>query len=150
MYVKNLIFAILLCSLPILVKAQTYVYSYADPCTGIVKTINVPTNGVTVTYFGQMSTFSPADFNNGNFNNWANGVYSSFGGNNPCGSTIGISTSISMAQNTAMNVLGIMNTLDALSSISGGGLNTNGVTESSKTESKSSKKNNKKNQNDSK
>ena len=149
MYVKNLIFAILLCSLPILVKAQTYVYSYADPCTGIVKTINVPTNGVTVTYFGQMNTFSPADFNNGNFNNWANGVYSSFGGNNPCGSTIGISTSISMAQNTAMNVLGIMNTLDALSSISGGGLNTNGVTESSKTESKSSnKKNNKKNNSD--
>jgi hypothetical protein len=148
MYVKNLIFAILLCTLPTLVKAQTYVYSYADPCTGIVKSINVPTNGVTVTYFGQMNTFSPADFNNGNFNNWANGVYSSFGGNNPCGSTIGISTSISMAQNTAMNVLGIMNTLDALSSISGGGLNTNGVTESSKTESKSSKKNNKKNNSD--
>ena len=149
MYVKNLIFAILLFIVPTLVKAQTYVYSYADPCTGIVKTINVPTNGVTVTYFGQMSTFNPADFTNGNFNNWANGVYSSFGGNNPCGSTIGISTSVSMAQNTAMNVLGIMNTLDALSSISGGGLNTNGVTESSKTESKSSnKKNNKKNNSD--
>ena len=149
MYVKNLIFAILLFIVPTLVKAQTYVYSYADPCTGIVKTINVPTNGVTVTYFGQMSTFNPADFTNGNFNNWANGVYSSFGGNNPCGSTIGISTSVSMAQNTAMNVLSIMNTLDALSSISGGGLNTNGVTESSKTESKSSnKKNNKKNNSD--
>jgi len=148
MYVKNLIFAILLCIVPTLIKAQTYVYSYADPCTGIVKTINVPTNGVTVTYFGQMNTFSPGDFTNGNFNNWANGVYSSFGGNNPCGSTIGISTSVSMAQNTAMNVLGIMNTLDALSSISGGGMNTNGVTESSKTESKSSKKNNKKNNSD--
>ena len=149
MCVKNLIFAILLFIVPTLVKAQTYVYSYADPCTGIVKTINVPTNGVTVTYFGQMSTFNPADFTNGNFNNWANGVYSSFGGNNPCGSTIGISTSVSMAQNTAMNVLSIMNTLDALSSISGGGLNTNGVTESSKTESKSSnKKNNKKNNSD--
>ena len=149
MCVKNFIFAILLFIVPTLVKAQTYVYSYADPCTGIVKSINVPTNGVTVTYFGQMSTFNPADFTNGNFNNWANNVYSSFGGNNPCGSTIGISTSVSMAQNTAMNVLGIMNTLDALSSISGGGLNTNGVTESSKTESKSSnKKNNKKNNSD--
>ena len=145
MYVKNLIFAVLLCILPTLIKAQTYVYSYADPCTGIVKTINVPTNGVTVTYFGQMNTFNPVDFTNGNFNNWANGVYSSFGGNNPCGSTIGITTSISMAQNTAMNVLGIMNTLDVLSSISGGGMNTNGVTESSKTESKSSNKKNKNN-----
>ena len=152
MYVKSLIFAILLCILPNLVKAQTYVYSYADPCTGIVKTINVPTNGVTVTYFGQMSTFSPADFTNGNFNNWANNVYSSFGGNNPCGSTIGVSTSISMAQNSAMNVLGIMNSLSAVSEIAssmGGGLNTNGVTESSKTEGKSSeKKNDKKNNSD--
>jgi hypothetical protein len=152
MYVKSLIFAILLCIVPTLIKAQTYVYSYADPCTGIVKTINVPTNGVTVTYFGQMNTFSPADFTNGNFNNWANSVYSSFGGNNPCGSTIGISSSISMAQNTAMNVLGIMNSLSAISEIAGsmgGGLNTNGVTESSKTEGKSSeKKNDKKNKSD--
>ena len=151
MYVKSLIFAILLCIIPTLVKAQTYVYSYADPCTGIIKTINVPTNGVTVTYFGQMHTFNPADFTNGTFNNWANGVYSSFGGNNPCGSTIGVTTSISMAQNSAMNVLGIMNSLSAVSEIASsmgasGGLNTNGVTESSKTDSKSSdKKNDKKN-----
>ena len=149
MYVRALIFAILLFIVPNLAEAQTYVYSYADPCSGIVKTINVPTNGVTVTYFGQMNTFSPADFNNGTFNNWANSVYSSFGGNNPCGSTIGVSTSISMAQNSAMNVLGIMNSLSAVSEIAssmGGGLNTNGVTESSKTESKSSeKKNDKKN-----
>ena len=152
MYAKSLIFAILLCIVPTLVKAQTYVYSYADPCTGNIKTINVPTSGVTVTYFGKMNTFSPADFTNGTFDNWANGVYSSFGGNNPCGSTIGVSSSISMAQNTAMNVLGIMNSLSAISDIAssmGGGLNTNGVTESSKTEGKSSeKKNDKKNNSD--
>ena len=152
MYAKSLIFAILLCIVPTLVKAQTYVYSYADPCTGNIKTINVPTSGVTVTYFGKMNTFSPADFTNGTFDNWANGVYSSFGGNNPCGSTIGVSSSISMAQNSAMNVLGIMNSLSAISDIAssmGGGLNTNGVTESSKTEGKSSeKKNDKKNNSD--
>ena len=152
MYAKSLIFAILLCIVPTLVKAQTYVYSYADPCTGNIKTINVPTSGVTVTYFGKMNTFSPADFTNGTFDNWANGVYSSFGGNNPCGSTIGVSSSISMAQNSAMNVLGIMNSLSAISEIAGsmgGGLNTNGVTESSKTEGKSSeKKNDKKNNSD--
>ena len=148
MYVKSLIFAILLFILPIIVKAQTYVYSYADPCTGIVKTIDVPINGITVTYFGKMNTFGPNDFTNGAFENWANGVYNSFGENNPCGSTIGVSTSVSMAKNSAMNVLGIMNSLSAVSEIAssmGGGLNTNGVTESSKTDSKSSdKENNKK------
>jgi hypothetical protein len=147
MYVKSFIFAILLCIVPSLVKAQTYVYSYADPCTGNIKTINVPANGVTVTYFGQMNTFSPADFTNGTFNNWANSVYSSFGGNNPCGSTVGVSSTVSMAQNSAMNTLSIMSSLSAISDIAssmgagaGGGLNTNGVTESSKTEAKSDDK----------
>ena len=150
MYVKSFIFALLLFLLPTVVGAQTYVYSYTDPCTGMLKTINVPTNGVTVTYFGQMNTFSPADFTNGTFNNWANGVYNSFGGNNPCGSTIGVSSSISMAQNSAMNTLNILSSLSTISDIAssigaGGGLNTNGVTESSKTESKSdNKKNDKK------
>ena len=130
-------------------KAQTFIYSYTDPCTGLLKSISVPTNGVTVTYFGEINTFNPEDFNNGTFNVWANNVFSSFGGNNPCGSTVGISTSINMAQNSAMNVLGILNSLDAISSISGGGMNTNGVTESSKTSGKSDKKNNKKNNNQS-
>jgi hypothetical protein len=126
-------------------KAQTFVYSYTDPCTGMLKSISVPTNGVTVTYFGEINTFNPEDFNNGIFNTWANNVFSSFGGNNPCGSTIGISSSVNMAQNSAMNVLGILNSLDAISSISGGGMNTNGVTESSKSGGKSDKKNNKNN-----
>jgi len=130
-------------------KAQTFLYSYTDPCTGLLKSISVPTNGVTVTYFGEINTFNPEDFNNGTFNIWANNVFSSFGGNNPCGSTVGISTSINMAQNSAMSVLGILNSLDVISSISGGGMNTNGVTESSKTSGKSDKKNNKKNNNQS-
>ena len=130
-------------------KAQTFIYSYTDPCTGLLKSISVPTNGVTVTYFGEINTFNPEDFNNGTFNVWANNVFSSFGGNNPCGSTVGISTSINMAQNSAMSVLGILNSLDVISSISGGGMNTNGVTESSKTSGKSDKKNNKKNNNQS-
>ena len=130
-------------------KAQTFIYSYTDPCTGLLKSISVPTNGVTVTYFGEINTFNPEDFNNGTFNVWANNVFSSFGGNNPCGSTVGISTSINMAQNSAMSVLGILNSLDVISSISGGGMNTNGVTESSKTSGKSDKKNNKKSNNQS-
>ena len=145
MYVKTILLFIFIFILTHLIKAQTFTYSYTDPCTGMLKSISVPTNGVTVTYFGEINTFNPEDFNNGIFNTWANNVFSSFGGNNPCGSTIGISSSINMAQNSAMNVLGILNSLDAISSISGGGMNTNGVTESSKSGGKSDKKNNKKN-----
>jgi hypothetical protein len=94
--------------------SQTYAYSYTDPCTGNNKTIQVPTNGVTVTYYGEINTFQPADFNNGNFENWANGVFSSFGNNNPCASVVGLPTSMNIAQNTAISFLGTINSLSAL------------------------------------
>ena len=62
---------------------QSFNYSYIDPCTGITKTINIPSNGITVTYYGQINTFQANDFYSGAFENWAQGVYASFGSNNP-------------------------------------------------------------------
>ncbi len=127
---------------------QTYVYSYVDPCTGVIKSLNVPSNGVTVTYFGQINTFQPQDFNNGVFNQWASGVFNGFGNNNPCGSILGVSTSIDIAQTSALNTFNIISSISALSDLqqsmsSMSAMNTNGVTESTKSESKGSK--NKKN-----
>jgi hypothetical protein len=57
-----------------LVKAQSYVYQYVDPCTKNIKFISVPLNGanIAVTYYGQVGTFSNSDFTNGNFLNWLN------------------------------------------------------------------------------
>ncbi len=96
---------------------QTYTYSYTDPCTGVLKSINVPLDGVTVNYFGQMNTFQPIDFTNGNFNQWATGVYNSFGGNNPCGSILGVSTTVNIAQSSAINTINILNSLSTISDI---------------------------------
>ncbi len=117
MYVKSFIFALLFFFVPKLVDAQTFVYSYTDPCTGLVKNLNIPTNGITVTYFGQIQTFQPVDFTNGNFNTWANNVYSSYGGNNPCGSILGVSTSVGIAQQTAINFISIINNISAISDL---------------------------------
>lgn len=117
MYVKSFIFAFLLFLIPTIVEAQTYVYSYTDPCTGLVKNLNVPINGVTVTYFGQIQTFQPVDFTNGNFNTWANSVYNSYGNNNPCGSILGVSTSVGIAQQTALNFISIINNISAISDL---------------------------------
>ena len=94
--------------------SQTLTYSYIDPCTGTLKQINVPDNGITVTYFNQVKTFSKTDFQNGNFESWATGVVSKFGDNNPCGSTIGVSSAINIAQSSALNVIGILNSLSAV------------------------------------
>ena len=60
-------------------NAQTYNYSYTDPCTGNVKTIVVPINGsVTVGYYGFVNNFTQQDFVNGTFETWANNVFSQF------------------------------------------------------------------------
>jgi hypothetical protein len=96
---------------------QTFNYSYTDPCTGVVKTMQIPTNGITVTYYGEVNTFQPSDFYNGGFESWAQGVYSSFGNNNPCASVVGLPTGINIAQNTATNFLSIVNSLSAISDL---------------------------------
>ena len=126
-------------------NAQSFTYTYDDPCSGLEKSIQVPTNAITITYYGQIQTFAPADFNNGVFEAWAQNVFSSFGSNNPCATIVGVTSAVSMAQNSVMNVLGILNSLDAINSISGGGMNTNGVIESSKTDAKPDKKKNREN-----
>ena len=95
----RVILSILLSMVVSLTFGQAFAYSYNDPCTGVLKTINVPTNGVTITYYGQINTFNQSDFQNGNFNNWSNNIYNTYGSNNPCGSIIGISTGIDIGVN---------------------------------------------------
>jgi hypothetical protein len=119
-------------------------YSYTDPCTGVLKTISVPSNGVTVTYYGQVQTFQPADFYSGVFESWAQGVYGSFGNNNPCASVVGLPTGITIAQSTTLNFLSIINSLDAVKDMAGGSTNIlSGVNSAGKVEKKEGKKENK-------
>ena len=129
-------------------------YSYNDPCTGAKKTIQVPANGITVAYYGQVQTFQPTDFYNGGFENWAQGVFSSFGANNPCASVVGVPTAVNVAQSSAINFLGTINSLSALSDMAsiGGGSNMLGGTiqsTQSSTSSSGGKKGSKSNNNQS-
>jgi hypothetical protein len=99
-------------------NAQSFTYSYTDPCTGIRKNIAVASNGVTVSYYGQVTTFTPSDFYSGAFEAWTNNVYNSFGGINPCASVVGMPTATSVAQSTAINFVGQVNSLSALADLS--------------------------------
>ena len=99
-------------------NAQSFTYSYTDPCTGIKKNIAVASSGVTVSYYGQVVTFAPSDFYNGVFETWTNNVYNSFGGINPCASVVGMPTATSVAQSTAINFIGQVNSLSALADLS--------------------------------
>ena len=61
------------------IKAQTYTYSYTDPCTGVLKSLSGPINGsIAVSYYGETSTFTGNDFQNGTFENWANQVLAQY------------------------------------------------------------------------
>ena len=99
-------------------NAQSFTYSYTDPCTGIRKNIAVASSGVTVSYYGQVTTFTPSDFYSGAFEAWTNNVYNSFGGINPCASVVGMPTATSVAQSTAINFIGQVNSLSAIADLS--------------------------------
>ena len=113
------IVTILLILFTSLAFGQTYTYSYNDPCTGVLKSLVVPSNGITVSYYGQINTFSPLDFQSGAFETWTNDIKSSYGNYNPCASIVGVTSSLDLAQTSAMNVLGIMNSLTAITDIVG-------------------------------
>ena len=122
MNAKRLLLSIVLLLITFVCSAQIN-YSYTDPCTGVLKTITVPSNGVTVTYYGQIKTFAPADFYSGAFETWSQGVYSSFGNNNPCASVVGLPAAVNVAQNSAINFLGIVNSLSSLADLASGSSN---------------------------
>jgi len=94
---------------------QTYTYSYQDPCTGLEKNLEVPSNGVTVSYYGQISTFYPLDFYDGTFESWVQEQSNKYSSTSPCSTPIGLGTGLDIAQMSALNFLGIINSLTAAS-----------------------------------
>ena len=125
-------------------NAQTYNYSYTDPCTGNLKTIVVPINGnVTVAYYGEIGSFSYNDFTNGTFDNWSNNIFSQYGTNSPCSEIVGLGTAVNVTQSTALNVLGILNSLSSISDLASGSTNILGGSVSSLSNGGSDNKNKK-------
>lgn len=114
MKLKLLILVILLIGF-IKVNAQSYTYSYIDPCNGNTKYLSVPINGsVSISYYGSIQNFTYDEIINGGLERWASSVYSQFGNNNPCASIVGVPTAVSIAQNTTINFLGVVNSLSSL------------------------------------
>jgi hypothetical protein len=116
MNVKILLVSVLLLFISYICHGQIN-YTYTDPCTGTNKTLQIPNDGITVTYYSQIKTFTPNDFYNGIFNKWSNDVFNSFGKSSPCSIAIGLPAAVNVAQSTALNFLGIVNSLSSLSDI---------------------------------
>ena len=115
---KYLFILFLFCTFSI--TAQTYTYSYTDPCTGVLKSLSVPINGsIAVSYYGETSTFTGNDFQNGTFENWANQVLAQYQNISPCAQIVGVSTAVNVSQSTVLNTIGILNSLSALADVAG-------------------------------
>lgn len=135
------------------ISAQTYNYTYTDPCTGNDETIIVPINGnVTVGYYGAVGSFSYNDFTNGTFESWASNIFTQYGTNSPCSEIVGLGTAVNVTQSTALNVIGILNSLTSISEIASGSTNILGgsvgsVSNAGSGEGSKESKDNKKNNN---
>ena len=102
--------------------AQTYNYTYTDPCTGNIKTIVVPINGqVTVGYYGYTNNFSASDFTDGTFEAWTTNIFALYGQDSPCSQIVGIGTVVTVTQNTTFTVLGILNSLTTIADVAASG-----------------------------
>lgn len=130
---KRLLILFVLICMATATMAQSFTYSYTNPCNGNIEKIVIPagSNSVAVTYYNQIQVFNEADFSNGAFDAWANSVFDSYSQVSPCAS-IGTSTVISLTQNTAMTMISIMGSLttisDALGSVNSLGGLTSSVT----------------------
>jgi hypothetical protein len=132
-------------------NAQTYNYSYTDPCTGNLKTIVVPINGsVTVGYYGFVENFTQQQFTDGTFETWANQVFSQYQGS-PCAEIVGLGGQINIGQDVALNTIGIINSLTSLMDISNGATDflSGSLTAASNSSNTQGSKGNKKNGNNS-
>ncbi len=104
----------------------------------------VPINGnVTVGYYGEIGSFSQNDFTNGTFDAWTNNIFSQYGTNSPCSEIVGLGTAINVTQGTALNVIGILNSLSSISDLASGSTNILGGSVSSLSNGGSGNKNKK-------
>jgi hypothetical protein len=104
---KNILLLLMILS-GLAAHGQSFSYTYIDPCTKEVKSINVSDlNGnlpIVMNYYGQVRTFTPAELQNGSFDTWANDVYNNYGVGNPC-AQIGVQTITTNVLNVSNSVV---------------------------------------------
>jgi hypothetical protein len=128
-------------------NAQTYNYSYTDPCTGNIKNIIIPINGsVTVGYYGFVENFTQQQFTDGTFETWTNQVFSQYDGS-PCAEIVGLGGQINITQDVTLNTVGLLNSLSALMDLSNGATDflSGSITAASNSSNTNNSKGNKKN-----
>lgn len=127
-------------------NAQSFTYSYTDPCTKELKFIFADMNSpIVISYYGQVRSFSYAELQDGTFDNWLNNTYLNFRNSKPCEGVFSTTTTTTSTNTVTSLVSSVMNlnsisSLD-LSSTSMGSSTSIGSTTSSGTTSTTDSKN---------
>jgi len=98
-------------------KAQSFMYSYTDPCTKELKFISADMNTpIMVSYYGQVRAFSYAELQDGTFDSWLNSTYTNFRTTKPCDGILATTTTTT-STNTVMGLVNNVMTLNSLTSL---------------------------------
>jgi hypothetical protein len=118
---------------------QGYTYSYVDPCSKEVRSIQVTNNqAITVNYLGNINSFSSNDFLNGTFDNWVNQITIA-AADQPCDELL-TNTQVSQNMFITQNLISTLTSITATSTMTASNAVANSVSNSSNNSSKGGKK----------
>jgi hypothetical protein len=123
------------------VFGQGFTYSYVDPCSKQIKTLQVTNNqAITVNYLGNINSFSSTDFINGNFDLWVNQITSA-AADQPCDELL-TNTQVSQNMFITQNLISTLTSVTATSTMTASNAVANSVSNSSGGGNAGGKKNN--------
>jgi hypothetical protein len=115
---------------------QGFTYSYVDPCSRQIKTLQLTNNqAITVNYLGNINSFSSNDFINGNFDLWVNQITAAVA-DQPCDELL-TNTQVSQNMFITQNLISTLTSITASSTMTASNAVANSVSSST-----SSRKNN--------
>jgi hypothetical protein len=109
---------------------QGFTYSYVDPCSKQVKTLQVTnTQAITVNYLGNIGSFSSNDFLNGVFDAWVNQITAT-AADQPCDELL-TNTQVSQNMFVTQNLISTLTSVTAASTMTASNAVSNSVSNSS-------------------
>jgi hypothetical protein len=108
---------------------QGFTYSYVDPCSRQVKTLQVTNSqAITVNYLGNINSFSSTDFTNGTFDAWVNQITAA-AANQPCDELL-TNTQVSQNMFITQNLISTLTSVTAASTMTASNAVSNSVSNS--------------------
>lgn len=111
--------------------AQSFFYSYIDPCTKDIKYITADMSSpIMIVYYGQVKNFTYTELQDGTFDLWLNDTYNKYKSTSPCQGAVATTTTTTSTNlaSTVVNSVMNLNSIASISSVSSINVNVGGTT----------------------